>query len=357
MPTLSIKLISCFLMVWFPIFPLSVMAQGADEAGSSQDDFGGDPFDGMDVNTDDLQWDVPEEPQEKTAPQKAQTTPTPAQTQSTQPATSTPKQEQSEPADIYNNSSVEYSSSSTDASRESNIQNAIIEGVQITSEKGETTDEKVITGYFIFRDKPSSYFYEVKLREKKLIFEFNDTKTGASPVPSTSEPPIKGFKIAEDKVDVNKEVKGLKPEWHDMIRITFDLEQVPEVHVNDEFSIISFSFKWTTNQEKLAQYIVKDNTPKIILWSSAGVGGVAAGALAYFLLKRDPPPAKLGPLSKDDLPVHDISKPRSVCGKIVIFPDFLDNESSFEYSALLLLFYQSKPGCVDSVSHVLQRSL
>ena len=304
MRTLSINIIICFLIVWFPIFPLSVMAQESDEAGSSQGDFGGDPFDGMDVNTDNLQWDIPEEPQvEKTAPQKKQTPP--AQTKSAIPVTSTPEQEQSKSVDVYNNSSVEYSSASTDASRESNVQNAIIEGVQITSEQGGTTDEKVITGYFIFRDKPSSYFYEVKLREKKLVFEFNDTKTGASPVPSASEPPIKGFKIVEDKVDVNKEVKGLKPEWHDMIRVTFDLEQVPEVRVNDEFSIISFSFKWTTDKEKLPQYIVKDNTPKIILWSSAGVGGVAAGALAYFLLKKDPPPPKLGPLSKDDLPFHD----------------------------------------------------
>jgi hypothetical protein len=186
----------------------------------------------------------------------------------------------------------------------SSFQNAIIEGVQLTAEPGALPDEKVIAGYFIFRDKPSSYFYEIKLREKKLIFEFNDTRVGSSPVPTASEPPIKGFIIEQGKIDVNKAVKGLKPEWHDLIRIVFDLEAVPDIHVNDEYSIISFSFKWSADPEKQKKYIIKDQTPKIILWSSAGVGGIALGAVAYFLLRPPPKPTEIGILSADDLPEH-----------------------------------------------------
>ena len=186
----------------------------------------------------------------------------------------------------------------------STFQNAIIEGVQLTAEPGAQPDEKIIAGYFIFRDKPSSYFYEIKLREKKLIFEFNDTRVGSSPVPTASEPPIKGFIIEQGKIDVNKAVKGLKPEWHDLIRVVFNLEAVPDIHVNDEYSIISFSFKWTTDPSKQSRYVIKDQTPKIILWSTAGVGGIALGAVAYFMLKPPPPSTELEVLSDDDLPEH-----------------------------------------------------
>jgi hypothetical protein len=201
-------------------------------------------------------------------------------------------------------SAVTSTSDADDPDKVSLVQNAIIEGIQISTDKGELPDEKIISAYFIFRDKPSSYFYEIKLREKKLIFEFNDTKTGASPVPSVFEPPIRSFVIENGKVDINKDVKGLKPEWHDMIRVVFDLEAVPEIHVNDEYSVISFSFKWSNNPDNLQKYVVKDKTPKVVAWSSIGVGAIGLGALAFFLLKPDDPVPELKPLPYDDLPTH-----------------------------------------------------
>ena len=292
MRPLSFKLVSWFFLIWFTISPYPVMAQDwGDNTNSASDEFGGDPFGGdpfggmiNEEKTDELLWDEPEPELQDPTPDVPSTSPKSASSPS------------------YSEPSHSTYSSGSEHGTESNVQNAIIEGVQITTEKGNVEDEKIVSGYFIFRDKPTSYFYEVKLREKKLVFEFNDTRTGSSPVPSVSETPIKGFKIIQDKVDVNKDVRGLKPEWHDMIRVTFDLENVPEIHVNDEYSIISFSFKWSDNPDKLAQYIVKDKTPKVILWSSAAVGGVGLGVLAYFLISQPPPPAPLGPLPVDDLP-------------------------------------------------------
>ncbi len=277
-----------------------LFAQNTDEQGNSEfggDPFGGDPFGGLTV--DSLPPPVLETP--------------PADTIQTSPQSSLPTL----PEDKIEEENITPPTQSTQSSDdeqtpllggiessdlESKVQNAVIEGIQITSEKGSSPDEKIISGYFIFRDKPSSYFYEVKLREKKIIFEFNDTKVGASPVPSVSEPPIKGFKIVSDKVDINKDVKGLTPEYHKLIRVIFDLEGIPEIHVNDEYSIITFSFKWSTNPQLISKYTVKDKTPKIILWSSVGIGGLGLGALGYFLLKPEDGTSGPGIIDIKDLP-------------------------------------------------------
>jgi hypothetical protein len=267
----QIKAISWFLIVWFPLFTaLPAFAQEwSDETGSTGDDG--------------LQWEEPP-PDEQPAPPPPQ----PVAPQSRPSAPQAP---------------VEMSSSS---SMESEVQNAVIEGVQLSSEPSDKPDEKIVSCYFIFRDKPSSYFYEIKVREKKLVFEFNDTRVGASPVPSSSEHPIRGFTVEQRKVDVNKEVRGLKPEWHDLIRVVFDLENVPDVHVNDEYSIISFSYKWTNNPDKQGQYVVKDKSPAVIFWSSAGIGGVGLGVLAWFLLKPKQTEPPLEKLETGDLPQHKL---------------------------------------------------
>jgi hypothetical protein len=290
MKTIPFKLISCFLLIWLPVFQVSVLAQDLENGTESKDGtdpFGGDPFGEMINQDSEIQWELPEEKKEEPAESPAETG---------RPSLSPSN---SEPQNNYSNDSY-----GAESAVESVVQNAIIEGVQITTEQGQTPDEKLVSVYFIFRDKPSSYFWEIKLRENKVVFEFHDTKTGSSPVPSVSESPIKGFTIEEGKIDINKDIRGLKPEWRDRIKVIFDMEAIPEIHVNDEFSIVSFSFKWTTDPSKIDKYIVKDNTKKIILLSSAGVGAVGLGALVIYMATKPAPPPPLGVLSADDLPVH-----------------------------------------------------
>lgn len=198
--------------------------------------------------------------------------------------------------------STDYGAGSGEAEDDNLIKNAVIEGIQLSSEPGEKPDEKVISGYFIFKDKPSSYFYEVKRKEKKLVFEFNDTKSGATPIASVSESPIKGFVIEDRKVDVNKEVRGLKPEWHNQMRVVFSLEAIPEIFVNDEYNVITFNFKWTSNPALVENYIVKDYTKRTILISAASVTGVGVGALVGWYLKTHQPPKPIPEIDTDDLP-------------------------------------------------------
>ncbi len=198
------------------------------------------------------------------------------------------------------------------AVEESMFQNAVLEGIQLSSEKGSAPDELIVSCFFIFRDKPSSYFYETKPKEKKIVFEFNDTEKGASPVPSAKEPPIEGFRIEETKIDINKDVQGLRPEWHDVLRVTMFMDPgVPEITVKDEYSIISFSFKWTTDPDKVDQYVIKSRNRPLLFWSLGGVavaGGVG-GILLYNRITEDGdepgPEEESGPLSVDDLPKHD----------------------------------------------------
>ena len=187
------------------------------------------------------------------------------------------------------------------------VQNAVLEGIQFSSEEGKEPGEKVVTCYFIFKDKPTSYFYEIKKKLKKLIFEFNDTQKGTSPVPSLSEPPIEGFAIEQKKIDVNKEVKGLTQEWHDLISVAFDLRKLPQIDVKDEYNIISFSYKWTTDPLKEKNYEIKgEGKNKIVVWGSVGgLGLLSGGILAYYKWGRGQPHNQVeGPIDVSDLPSH-----------------------------------------------------
>jgi len=183
----------------------------------------------------------------------------------------------------------------------SDFPNAVIEGLQVSVENGSVQDEITVTCYFIFRDKFSSYFYNIDRKENKLTFEFVDARTGSSPIAALEQAPIREIVIEEDQTDANKSVKGLNSEWHDVIRISFELDYLPVIAVTNEQNIISFSYKWTTNAELIPKYLYKDKFP-LLFWGSAGVlGGIGIGILTYFLTKKEPPPED-HTLTTDDLP-------------------------------------------------------
>ena len=191
------------------------------------------------------------------------------------------------------------------------VQNAVIEGIQLSSEPGKEAGENIVTCYFIFRDKPSSYFYEIKKGTKKLVFEFNDTQKGSSPVPSTSQAPITGFDVEQRKIDINKEVKGMNPEWHDLVSVSFSLSAIPQISVTDEYNVISFTYKWSSDPAKAAKFTAKEGKTNWALASSlGGIGLLLAGGGVYWYLKHQPgPPPVPTPLDTSDLPVHTQTQP------------------------------------------------
>ncbi len=187
------------------------------------------------------------------------------------------------------------------------VQNAVLEGIQVSSEPSKEANENVITCYFIFRDKPSSYFYEVKRKTNKLVFEFNDTQKGSSPVSSQKLSPIEGFELEQSKIDVNKDVKGLNPEWHDMVSVTFSLSAIPKISVADEYNVISFNFKWSSDPSKVKALVDQQgkSNPGVIVGVGSGIV-VAGGIAAYFILKsmKHGGGETIGPLDTTDLPSH-----------------------------------------------------
>jgi len=185
----------------------------------------------------------------------------------------------------------------------SEFQDAVIEGIQLSTEQGKTNDEVIVTCYFIFRDKPTSYFYDINRKERKLVFEFVDARTGTSPIAALEQHPLREIVMEEAQTDANKDIKGLNPEWHDIIRITFYMDYLPAVSVTDEANIVSFKYTWTTDPDKYKQYIEANKFP-LVFWISGGVlGAIGIGTLTYFLLpKKEPAPP--GPLSDRDLPKH-----------------------------------------------------
>lgn len=192
------------------------------------------------------------------------------------------------------------------------VGNAILEGIQLTSEPAGVPDEVLITCYFIFRDKPSSYFYETKNNEKMIVFEFNDVKIGESPISSSKEPPIKSFEIKQDRVDANKDVVGLNPEWHDLVRVYFSMDAIPQISVKDEYSVISFSFKWSQNPEKMILFTKQEKSNKGLYYSIIGGTVVLAGAGTYLILQNRNNEIEAQPLTpiQDEIIHPDPTKPR-----------------------------------------------
>jgi hypothetical protein len=205
-----------------------------------------------------------------------------------------------------------YKPSQAPASDASNpVQNAVIEGIQLSSEPGKEAGENIVTCYFIFRDKPSSYFYEVKRGTRKLVFEFNDTQKGTSPIPSAKQAPIEGFEIEQRKIDINKEVKGLNPEWHDLVSVSFSLGAIPQINVTDEYNVISFTYKWSSDPAKAAKFTAKEGKTNGMVVGSIGALslGIVGIGVYYLWIKKPPKPIDLGPLDTTDLPRHTQTQP------------------------------------------------
>lgn len=287
------------LFVWFPFFMVVPVFGQFDDEETSESLFGDETVDEMPVEDTPESIETTLEPVE-TTPESAEIAPE-LTDEPDEPAYFSEEDTEEETAsdDLFSDESPaemeqqelklndEAPVATQSDERKSVVQNAVLEGVQLSSEPGEVADESIITCYFIFRDRPTSYFYEVKMKDKAIVFEFNDVERGVSPIPSAKEIPIQGFRIENEKVNANREVVGLKAEWHDILKITFFMDAIPEITVKDEYSVISFAFKWSSNPDKIKELAVKEENKKPLLFGLLGGGVAIGGGLGAFLLLRD----------------------------------------------------------------------
>ena len=287
------KLTSWFLIIWFPCFMMTpIYAQFDDEFQEdlfSDESEEGDLLDDEAVDEEPLpEIEEPLEP-EPVAPEPVVEEPVIEEPVVEEPIVEEPIVEepvtpQPEIVEPVFEEPVQPTPT-TDDSKMSMVQNAVLEGIQISKEPGDKQGENIITGYFIFRDKPTSYFYETKRKQKLIEFEFSDVVKGSSPIASIKEPPIQRFKIDAKKIDINKDVVGLNPEWHDVVKVTFYFEDLPKITVKDEYSIISFSFKWSTTGEVDEYRDEERSKAPLLIAIFGGVGAAGAAGLVLFFTK------------------------------------------------------------------------
>jgi hypothetical protein len=83
---------------------------------------------------------------------------------------------------------------------------------------------------------------------------------------------------------------------------------MPLISVTDEYNVISFSFKWSTNAAKQVTLTSKEGkaNPAVVTTLTGG-GILLLGAAAYLWWRLRPPPTPIqGDLDISDLPSHKL---------------------------------------------------
>jgi hypothetical protein len=139
--------------------------------------------------------------------------------------------------------------------------------------------------------KPIEYFYEIKSKKGEIIFELFDVKKDSIVDTFEIQPPITGISILENKVDLNVESRGRKPDWHSRVMVEFKTKYFPKIDVENDTNGIVFKYKWSSDSTKIQEYISKGGMviydpggPIIDLLSILTFFGIAVGVL--FLLRK-----------------------------------------------------------------------
>lgn len=170
-----------------------------------------------------------------------------------------------------------------------------IEGVQFEKKQGASPDAKEISLVFLLTEKPSAYFNYYDPVKKAVIFDFYDTKIGESIMEPVREHPITNSTVEQFKLDLNKDVAGLRPDIRDVARVmlftNFDLDY----EVQEDEGVITMNFKWNKKVESNF-----NRKKRSIYWkfplALAALGGV--GAVTWWYLQPEPPATDpiVGPL-------------------------------------------------------------
>jgi hypothetical protein len=161
-------------------------------------------------------------------------------------------------------------------------------GVQLESKPGATKDETMSDISFIFIDRPTAYYHSQK--DNTLTVEFYDAVIGAEALPRIKQPPFTDCMIANEKLNVNKDIEGMAPDFKDVVRVTFTLEAGVQIDytMTDDFNVVTLSSTWSKTGSIVSKKTQKKS--KLWMWIVGGVVGVSGAAAAYLLLTGETTP-------------------------------------------------------------------
>ncbi len=158
-----------------------------------------------------------------------------------------------------------------------------IEGVQyVTQPSQKEKGGKEISIMFLLTKRPSAYFNYYDAQKKAVVFDFYDTHVGQSIMTPIHDPPFTNSTIQSLKVDLNKDVEGLKPDIRDVVRVSLFTPYDLQYDVQDDESVIAMNFKWSPAIEQKFK-----NQKKAIYWkfplALAAAGGLGFAAYELWL--------------------------------------------------------------------------
>lgn len=162
-----------------------------------------------------------------------------------------------------------------------------IEGVQFSKREG-TDKSKELSIVFLLTEKPSAYFNYYDPVKKAIVFDFYDTHIGESIMEPIIEDPITNSSVELFKLDLNKDVAGLKPDIRDVVRVSLFTKYDFEYDVQEDYGVITMSFTWG---KKIAGKLARKSNA--IMWQLP-LGLAVLGGGGYLLydqyLKPEPEP-------------------------------------------------------------------
>lgn len=126
-------------------------------------------------------------------------------------------------------------------SAESESLTCSFEGLQVFRQKHDNGPEEVDI-VFLLTEKPPAYFNYYDADKKAVVFDFYDTRVGESLIDTLHAPPITTSSVESVRVDLNRDVPGLKPDFRDIVRVSLYTPNDFEYDVREEENVITLSF-------------------------------------------------------------------------------------------------------------------
>ncbi|MFP4522599.1 MAG: hypothetical protein ACLFQK_10675 [Fibrobacterota bacterium] len=168
---------------------------------------------------------------------------------------------------------------------------AVLKGFSAVTQKGQKLGERKTVIRMEFIGKPTSYYHGFNQADTALEFEFYDAGLHKyKDYEGLDDLPFRSTEVFEDSVDLNKDIKGIRPDVRDVVRIRFKLFEEVEFEVYDEYNRIIAELSWNTDPKKNIRYIRESSKKRKLYLGIAGgaTAGIVAAIVASAIIEGTP---------------------------------------------------------------------